>query len=218
MSTEALAKQALGEAGLPMLRERLCANATAAAEAARELGFPLVAKIASPDILHKTEVGGVMLNLQDEQAVRDAFSTLMQRARDAMPHARLDGVLLAPMVKGGVEAILGVQVDPTFGPLILFGAGGTAVELYRDVALASAHLNPTRARALIEQVHASALLKGWRGAQALDLNALVNALCALSDFAWQHAHELDSIDINPMVVMAQGAVCLDAVITRKVAP
>ncbi len=218
VSTEALAKQALGEAGLPMLRERLCANATAAAEAARELGFPLVAKIASPDILHKTEVGGVMLNLQDEQAVRDAFSTLMQRARDAMPHARLDGVLLAPMVKGGVEAILGVQVDPTFGPLILFGAGGTAVELYRDVALASAPLNPTRARALIEQVHASALLKGWRGAQALDLNALVNALCALSDFAWQHAHELDSIDINPMVVMAQGAVCLDAVITRKVAP
>lgn len=215
VSTEAAAKQALGAAGLPVLREMLCASEDAAAAAARELGFPLVAKIASPDILHKTEIGGVMLHLQDEAAVRAAFGTLMQRARSALPQARLDGVLLAPMVRGGVETILGVQVDPTFGPLVMFGAGGTAVELYRDVALASAPLTPARARALIDQVRSSALLKGWRGAKPLDTEAVVAALCALSEFAMAHADEIDSIDVNPLVVMEKGAVCLDAVITRK---
>lgn len=215
VSTEAAAKQVLGAAGLPVLRELLCADEEAAAAAARELGFPLVAKIASPDILHKTEIGGVLLNLQDEAAVRQAFVTLMQRARNAMPQARLDGVLLAPMVRGGVETILGVQVDPIFGPMVMFGAGGTAVELYRDVALASAPLSRERARTLVDRVHSSALLKGWRGAQPLDIEALVSALCALSDFAVTHADEIDSIDVNPLVVMEQGAVCLDAVITRK---
>ena len=215
VSTEAAAKQVLGAAGLPVLRELLCADEEAAAAAARELGFPLVAKIASPDILHKTEIGGVLLNLQDEAAVRQAFVTLMERARNAMPQARLDGVLLAPMVRGGVETILGVQVDPIFGPMVMFGAGGTAVELYRDVALASAPLSRERARALVDRVRSSALLKGWRGAQPLDIEALVSALCALSDFAVAHADELDSIDVNPLVVMQQGAVCLDAVITRK---
>ena len=215
VSTEAAAKQALGAAGLPVLREILCASEEAAAAAARELGFPLVAKIASPDILHKTDIGGVLLNLQDEAAVRQAFGTLMQRARTALPQARLDGVLLAPMVRGGVETLLGVQVDPTFGPMVMFGAGGTAVELYRDVALASAPLNPERARALIARVRSSALLQGWRGAAPLDTEAVVKALCALSDFAMAHAGELDSIDINPLVVMEQGALCLDAVISTR---
>ena len=122
------------------------------------------------------------------------------------------------MVRGGVETILGVQVDPTFGPMVMFGAGGTAVELYRDVAFASAPLTRERARALVDRVRSSALLKGWRGAAPLDMEALVSSLCALSDFAMAHAGELDSIDVNPLVVMDQGAVCLDAVITRKELP
>jgi acyl-CoA synthetase (NDP forming) len=215
VSTEAKAKQALGEAGLPVLREILCDSEQACAEAAGALGFPLVAKIASPDILHKTEVGGVLLSLNDEAAVRAAFHTLMQRARQAQPLARLEGVLLAPMVRGGIETLLGVQVDPTFGPMVMFGAGGTAVELHRDVALASAPLTPERARQLIARVRSSALLTGWRGAKPLDVSALVAALCALSDFAMAHAQDIDGIDINPLVVMEQGVVCLDAVITRK---
>ncbi len=216
VSTEAAAKHVLSAAGLPVLREMLCKTETDAIEAARSLGFPLVAKIVSPDILHKTEIGGVVLNLQDEAAVQTAFSNLMQRAREAVPNARLDGVLLAPMVRNGVETILGVQVDANFGPMIMFGAGGTAVELYRDVALASAPLTPERARALVKQVRSTALLEGWRGAKPLDMQALVSALCALSEFALSYADEIDSIDINPLVVMDKGAVCLDAVITRKV--
>lgn len=214
VGTEADAKRVLSEAGLPMLPEHLCATAEASAAAAA-LGFPVVAKIASPDILHKTEIGGVILNLPDAEAVRTAHATLMQRAREAMPAARLDGVLIAPMVKGGVETILGVHMDPTFGPMVMFGAGGTAVELFRDVAFASAPLDATRARALVNRVKSSALLRGWRGAPPADEAALTAALCHLSAFALAHADELDSIDVNPLVVREQGAYCLDAVITKK---
>lgn len=217
VSTEAFAKQALGKAGLPVLREILCTSEQAAEAAAQELGFPLVAKINSPDILHKTEIGGVILNVADVESARSAYRTLMERAEKAMPHARLEGVLFAPMVKGGVETIAGVQVDPTFGPMILFGAGGTAVELYRDVALASAPLSPERARALINRVSSAALLKGWRGAEKLDIEALEQTLCTLSEFAMAHAQELLSIDLNPLLVMREGAVCLDAVISRNAA-
>ena len=198
-----------------MLPERVCLTANEAAEAACSMGFPVVAKIASPDILHKTEIGGVLLRLQDEAAVRSAFDILMERARSHAPEARLDGVLITPMAQSGVETILGVQNDPTFGPMILYGAGGTAVELYRDVALASAPLTKARAQALVDRVRSTALLRGWRGTPVSDEAALVDALCRLSDFAMDHAKQLQSVDINPVLVRTQGAVCLDAVITLQ---
>ncbi len=215
VGTEAAAKRVLGEAGLPMLPERLCASADEAAAAADGMGYPVVAKISSPDIQHKTEIGGVILHLQNAAAVREAHATLLQRARDAMPEARIDGVLIAPMLKGGVETILGVHMDPTFGPMVMYGAGGTAVELHRDVAFASAPLNAPRARALVDRVRSSALLRGWRGAAPADEGALVDAICRLSEFALAHANELESIDINPLVIREKGAVCLDAVIVKR---
>ena len=215
VGTEAAAKRVLAAAGLPVLPEELCVSADAATAAADAMGYPVVAKIASPDILHKTEIGGVLLNLADAAAVRAAFALLMERARAHAPAARLEGVLVTPMVKGGVETILGVQVDPTFGPLVLYGAGGTAVELYKDVALASAPLTPDTARALVDRVRSSALLRGWRGAAAGDEAALVDALVRLSDFGLAHAGELESIDVNPLLVRPQGARCLDAVITLR---
>ena len=217
VSTEATAKRVLGDAGLPMLPERLCATADEAAAAADGMGYPVVAKISSPDIQHKTEIGGVILNLADAEAVRAAHATLLQRARDAAPDARIDGVLLAPMLKGGVETILGVHMDPTFGPMVMYGAGGTAVELHRDVAFASAPLDESRARALVDRVRSSALLRGWRGAAPADESALVDAICRLSEFALAHADELESIDINPLVIREKGAVCLDAVIVKRTA-
>lgn len=217
VATEAAAKRVLGEAGLPMLPEVLCASAEDAIQAAHSMGYPVVAKISSPDIPHKTEIGGVMLNLQDGDAVRNAHATLLQRARSAVPDARIDGVLIAPMLKGGIETIIGVHMDPTFGPMVMYGAGGTAVELYRDVAFASAPLDTDRARSLLGQVRSTALLRGWRGAPVADEAALVDALCRLSQFALDHADELESIDINPLVVREQGAFCLDAVIAKRLA-
>lgn len=215
VATEDGAKRALAAAGLPVLPEQICRSAAQAAEAATAMGFPVVAKIVSPDIVHKTEVGGVLLHLADAQAVAEAFETLMQRAKAARPDARLDGVLVAPMLQGGVELIAGIHRDPTFGPMVMFGSGGTAVELFKDVAFASAPLTPQRARALIERVRSTQLLRGWRGGPHYDEQALADALCRLSEFAFSHADRIESIDINPLVVRPQGAACLDAVIAVR---
>lgn len=213
--TESGAKRALSAAGLPVPPEYLCSTAAQAAAAAAEVGFPVVAKIVSPDIAHKTEVGGVMLNLQDAAAVERAFGTLMDRARTARPDARLEGVLIAPMLSGGVEVILGLHRDPTFGQMVMYGSGGTAVELFQDVALASAPLTAARAQALVDAVRSSQLLRGWRGGPQYDEAALVQALCRLSEFAMQHADRVQSVDINPLMVRTQGAMCLDAVIELR---
>jgi len=215
VSTEAEAKKVLAAAGLPMMPECVCNSPDTAAEMAKSYGFPVVAKISSPDIAHKTEIGGVILNLQDMDAVRSAYEELLARAKAAAPSAHIDGVLVTPMLKDGVETILGIHVDPTFGPMVMYGSGGTAVELFKDVAFASAPVSQARALELIDGVQSSRLLRKWRGGPQYDEKALVNAICKLSEFGIAHASEIESIDINPLVVREMGAVCLDAVITLK---
>lgn len=215
VGTEAEAKACLRAAGLPVPLEHACANRAAAIRAAAALGYPVVAKILSADIVHKTEVGGVLLNLADADAVGAAFDELLRRAALHRPDARLDGVLIAPMLKGGVETIAGVVIDPVFGAMSMFGLGGIATELFRDVAFASAPLTPDRARRLIDKTRAGKLLDGWRGAPPADRAALVEALVTLSKFAAAHAHELEAVDINPLTVRERGCACLDAVIALK---
>ncbi|NKE44076.1 acetate--CoA ligase family protein [Roseomonas frigidaquae] len=211
---EAAAKALLAEIGVKVLPEHVCAEAGQAVLAADAVGYPVVMKILSDDIPHKTEIGGVLLNLPDADAVRQGFTTLMQRAGAARPDAKLDGVLVAPMVRGGVETIIGVQRDPIFGPMVMFGLGGVSVELFRDVAFASAPLTPERAAALVESVQGARLLAGWRGAPALDKAALVQALCAVAAFAAAQPG-IESIEINPFLVQAQGGVALDALVAMR---
>jgi len=212
IANEAQAKALVAAAGVPVLPEEACASAQEAAAAADRLGYPVVMKILSDDIPHKTEVGGVLLNLADADAVRAGFAMLVERAGKARPDARLDGVLVAPMMRGGVETIIGTLTDPVFGPMVMFGLGGVAVELFRDVAFASAPLTPGRAEALIEASRSAALLKGWRGSPALDRAALVEALCALSHFAAAHAGEVASVEVKPFLVRKKGAFALDALV------
>lgn len=212
-ATEAEAKALLGAAGIPVLPEKTCTSTADAVAAADAMGYPVVAKIVSADIPHKTEVGGVIVGVQDARAMAEAYETLLSRAAEHAPHARIDGVLVAPMVRGGVETIIGIHMDPVFGPMVMFGLGGTAVELYKDVAFASAPITPAQGLALIDSVRASALLKGWRGGPQYDVQALAQALSRLSLFAVRHADHLSGIDINPFVVRTQGAVCLDALIS-----
>jgi acyl-CoA synthetase (NDP forming) len=214
-TNEVAAKALLARAGMPVPPERICVTPAEAAEAATALGFPVALKILSDDILHKTEVGGVMLNLADATAVAQGFDEIIRRARAAKPAARLDGVLVAPMVTGGLETIIGVQRDPVFGPMVMFGLGGVSVELFRDVAFASAPLTPERASALIDSVHSARLLAGWRGGPALDRQALVEALCRVSEFAARHGDSIDGVEINPFLVRTQGAVVLDALIAPR---
>jgi acyl-CoA synthetase (NDP forming) len=214
-ATEAQAKALLGAAGIPVLPEHTCTSAAAATRAADTMGYPVVAKIVSADIPHKTEVGGVIVGLPDAQAVAAAYDTLLARAAERAPRARIDGVLIAPMVRGGVETIIGIHMDPVFGPMVMFGLGGTAVELFKDVAFASAPLSPAQGMALVDSVRSSALLKGWRGGPKYDTQALAEALSRLSYFAVRHSDRLAGIDINPFVVKTEGAVCLDALISTR---
>ncbi|CAG9266714.1 CoA binding domain protein [Paraburkholderia unamae] len=213
VSTEALAKEALAEAGLPVPQDVLAINADAAVAAADAMGYPVVLKIVSPQIVHKTEVGGVVLNVKNADAVRAAHQQILDSVHVHVPDAQIDGILVCPMIVGGTEMILGVNNDATFGPMILVGAGGVNTELYKDVSLVSAPLTQARARQAIDKVKATALLKGWRGSAPKDMDALVTAMVKLSDFAMNHP-EVMSVDVNPLVVREASAAVLDAVIIK----
>ncbi|HMM72472.1 MAG TPA: acetate--CoA ligase family protein [Rhodocyclaceae bacterium] len=214
---ETQAKEILMSAGIPMTREVVAKTADEAARQANEIGFPVVLKIASPDIQHKSDIGGVLLKLADAEAVRAGFHTIMQRVRKAEPNARIDGVVVAQMITGGVETILGVNRDPVFGPVVMFGIGGVFVEAFKDVAFRVAPFGEAEARAMIDEVKGRVMLRGLRGAPPADEAALVRALAQLSSFAAANADVIETIDINPFVVLpaGQGAVALDALIVTR---
>jgi acyl-CoA synthetase (NDP forming) len=214
---ERAAKRLLAAAGIPMVEERLAATPEEAASAAKEVGFPVALKISSPDILHKTEIRGVVLDVRSADAARHEAEALLERARAGHPHARIEGVLVAPMIQGGIETILGVTRDSVFGPVVMFGLGGVFVEVLNDVTFRIAPFDGREAKRMIGEVKGRALLEGARGAPPADIDALACALVRLSEFAARHADAIESIDLNPFVVLSkgQGAVALDALIVPR---
>ena len=211
--SEAEAKTLLAAAGIPAAPERACATVDAAVAAAREIGFPVVLKILSPDIIHKSEIGGVLLDIADEAAVRAGFAALMQRGA-TVADARLDGVLVAKQLKGGVECILGIHRDPVFGPIAMFGLGGIFVEVLKDVVFHRAPFGEDVAETMIRSIRAAPLLTGVRGRKPADIKALARMLARLSVFAHQAGDRLAGIDLNPVLAMpeGEGAFAVDAVI------
>jgi acyl-CoA synthetase (NDP forming) len=178
-------------------------------------------KVVSPDILHKTDVGGVCLGVPAAEAAA-AFEAVTSAARRAAPAARIEGALLAPMVAGGVECILGARIDPVFGPVVMFGLGGAFVEVLRDVSIRLAPLTREDALAMIREVRAFPLLDGARGRPTCDVDAIADALLALARLAMDARGTLDSIDVNPFVVFPRGAgpqgasaLALDAVVIGR---
>jgi acyl-CoA synthetase (NDP forming) len=208
------AKRLLADWGIPILDERLARNADEAVEAFRAMNGPVVLKIASTDIAHKTEIGGVLLNLADAESVRAGFAELTGRAAARVPAARIDGVLVAPHVSGGVETILGMKRDPIFGPVIMFGLGGIFVEVLKDVALRLAPVDKQDALAMIAEIKGRAILEGARGQQPSDIDVLADVLVNLSQFAAAHVDDIESIDINPFLVLprGRGGYALDALV------
>lgn len=208
------AKAILASAGIPVVAERVAADGDAATREAAALGYPVVLKIASADIAHKSEIGGVIVGLRDESQVRDAYRTLMQRAADRAPLARVDGVVVARMAEPGLETILGVVRDPVFGPVVMFGLGGIFVEAFQDVVFRVAPFGVTEAQAMVAEVKGRVLLRGVRGQPPADEDALVRAIAALSVYAAAHAEAIESIDINPLLVLprGRGVLALDALI------
>lgn len=212
--SERTAKHVLAEAGMPFPDERLAATPDEAAAAAEAIGYPVVVKICSPQIAHKTEVGGVIVNLKDAAAVREAAATVLERAGGAMPDAVIEGVLVAPMIGGGVETIAGVSVDATLGPVVMFGLGGVLVEVLKDVTFRAVPFDTAEARRMIAETTAGKVLQGVRGAPPADIEALAETLAALSRFAAANEDRLAGVDINPLKVMpaGEGVVPLDALV------
>jgi acyl-CoA synthetase (NDP forming) len=208
------AKRALADAGIPVLAERLVQDAEAAAHAATAIGFPVVLKIVSPDLPHKTEVGGVKVGLGSADEVRQAYSEMLQSVAAKAPTAAIDGVLVAPMAKGIAELILGATTDPIFGPVVMVGLGGIFAEIIQDTAVQTAPVNEATAMAMLKSLKAFAVLNGARGRPKADLAAAASAIAALSRFAVAQAETVAEIDINPLLLMpdGKGAVALDALL------
>lgn len=212
---EVQAMDTLAQAGIPVARSVVVQDAEAAVAVARACGGPVVLKIVSPDILHKSDVGGVRLGLHGDEQVRAAYTAIVDAIDKNCPQARRDGVLVAPMAPAGVECIIGVHRDPIFGPIVMFGLGGIFVEVLKDVSFRLAPFGRADALAMIAETKGYAVLAGARGAAPADIDALADALVALSTFASQHRGQLVSVEVNPLVVLGegQGVMALDAVIT-----
>ena len=212
MLTEAEAKAVLAAYGIPVTATRCTpAQADAAADAARAIGFPVALKILSRDISHKSDVGGVALNLDHAVAVRDAAQAMLARVQQLRPDAQIDGFTVQAMVRRSHahELIVGASIDSVFGPVILFGQGGTSVEVVADRALALPPLNAALARALVQRTRVARLLGGYRDTPAADQAALHAVLVAVSQLL-ADLPEVAELDINPLVVNPQGVIALDA--------
>ena len=204
------ARDLLAAFRIPVLAARLAADPESAARAALALGLPVAVKVASPDISHKTDVGGVALGLGTADAVRDAAAAVLARARAARPEARIDGVTVEPMASlaHGRELLLGVSRDPVFGPSLVFGAGGTAVEVMRDTAVALPPLTSVLAERMIGRTRIAAMLGAFRGAPAVDHAAVVDAMLRLSDLVCE-VPQIVELDINPLIAAPAGVLALD---------
>ena len=209
-----IAMTILSQYGFPFPERALARTAKEAAAVAERIGFPLVMKISSPDILHKTDVGGVKLDINSEIAAEDAFTEITTNAKRFMPHAMINGVMLYEMIKGGKEVILGVTYDRTFGHMLMFGLGGIYVEILKDVSFRIAPLARSEAVSMISEIRTSALLRGARGEKPSDVEAIVDGILKLSSIVTDFP-VIRELDINPLVVLNNGAFAIDARIIFK---
>ena len=202
--------------GVTIPPQAVAATADEAVKAAGNLGYPLSVKIHSADIQHKSDVGGVKLNIRDEAELRLAFETVMDNCRKNAPDAKLEGVLLKPMLKAGVEMIIGVNNDKDFGPMIMVGMGGVFVELFKDVQLAPAPLTREQAKKMLESLNSYPLLNGYRGNPVCDKEALADMLVSISEMAAKGKDSIKELDINPVFVTEEGVAIADALLVQYI--
>jgi len=207
--TEPEALNVLEAYGIPVVERIVARNAEEAVAAATSLGGPVVMKVVSPDLAHKSEAGGVRVGLDGPEAVREAWSGILAAVRRAEPEARVEGILVARFVGGGRETVIGVHDDPGFGPVLMFGLGGIYVEALKDVAFRIQPVSEQDARDMVRSIRGRALLTGVRGEPPVDEDALVNVLQRLSQLVGRH-HRIAELDINPFLARPDGGVAVDA--------
>jgi acetyltransferase len=202
--TESQGKELFALYGIPCTKEEVATSEDDAVRIAKEIGYPLALKIDSPDILHKTEAGGLKLNIKNKKALIKAYNEVLENARAYDPKARVNGVLVQEMVVGGTEVIVGVKNDPQFGPTIMFGLGGIFVEILKDVSLRVAPLTTEDALAMIREIKGYKVLAGARGKAALDIGAIADVLVKVSRMALALEDRVAELDINPLLVLPEG--------------
>jgi acetyltransferase len=213
--SEADSKRILACYGIEIPREIVARDSEQTASAAGRIGGPVAIKIVSPDILHKTEAGGVRLGLSTPANVREAARNILASAASYSPQDRIDGISVQQMAPAGVEIVLGVKNDRQFGPLVAAGLGGIMVELLGDTAVRLAPVNVQTARAMLASLKGYGLLTGFRGKPGVDIDRLVDIICCLSELAHDLRDIVDQIDVNPVIVSSRGAMAADALIVCR---
>src|SRR5438445_5372855 len=209
---EVASKKLLKAYGIPVSKEEIAQTAADAVKIAKKIGFPVVAKVVSADILHKSDIGGVVLNLNSPTEVKKAFNDITARVKKLKGKPKLEGILIAQQVKAELELVVGTALDAEMGPVVLFGTGGVDIELMKDVALAGAPLDAAEARQLIGRTKAGVKLKGYRGKPALHEDSAVKALVGLSNLMADAGNRIASIDVNPFLINTRTGVAVDALI------
>lgn len=199
----------LAEYGIPVLEHRLSRSAEEAGQMAAEIGFPAAMKVVSPDVIHKSDSGGVKLGIDSPTAAAEAFTAINDSVARAVKGARIEGVLIVPMATGGVEVIAGMVRDPQFGPATMFGLGGIFVEILQDVAFEIAPVSRQEAERMVKSIKGYPLLAGARGSKPCDLESLYAVITGLGRLALE-LDEVKEIDLNPVLAGPDGARALDA--------
>ena len=207
--TEIESKQVLAAAGIPVAEATLAASADEAAKTAAQAGFPVVLKVVSPDVTHKSDVGGVKIGLEDAAAVRAAYDDIVAAVKERQPKARIEGVAVQAMARPGTEVIVGMSKDPQFGPVLMFGLGGIFVEVLKDVSFRIVPLEERDAREMIDEIKGRAILDGVRGGEPADIGALAGLLLQLSAFAEANP-QVEELDLNPVFAYKDGCIAVDA--------
>ena len=207
--TEYEAKLFCREHGIPVTEIRLAKNEDEAVEYAKEIGFPVVLKIISPEIVHKSDVGGVAINLRSEEEVRQAYRRVVENARKAVPNATIYGVSVQEMVEPSLEVAVGLIRDAQFGPCVMFGLGGVFIEVLRDVTFRVCPIDVRDALEMVEEIRGKQLLEGYRGLPPADKEALAKVLVRVSEVGIEHP-EISEMDLNPTTVRGSSIKVVDA--------
>ncbi|MEH7275595.1 acetate--CoA ligase family protein [Neobacillus vireti] len=214
--SESQACEVLERYGIPTTKRAVATSPQEAVQYAKNIGYPVVLKIDSPDILHKTEADAIRLNLSNDQEVADAFLEIKMNAKNYKSDARIYGVSVQEMLpQGGVEVIAGVSNDPVFGPVIMFGLGGIFVEVFKDISFRVAPITRDDAVEMMEEIKGHSILKGTRGKPSADIDAVVDVLEKLSALVSDYGDKIDELDINPLIVYEDGLKAADALIVVK---
>jgi acyl-CoA synthetase (NDP forming) len=209
MLTEIEAKQLLKNAGINVVDTRLAKSKTEAVAIAKEIGLPVVMKIASADVVHKSDAGGVKLGLKTAAQVGKAYDDIMKSIKAAFPNAKIEGVSVQSMARTGVEVIIGMSKDAQFGPVLMFGLGGVLVEILKDVSFRIVPLVKRDAKEMIREIKGFPLLQGYRGSEPVDVENLESMLLKVSEFI-EKTPEIKELDLNPVFAYKDGAVAVDA--------